>query len=616
MVKGIWTVLRAVTVVGLAPLGLWAQHPPTLIAPPPSRDAAEGVRYEDFTARSGLDSFRHRAGNPNKPYLPETLGSGVALFDYDNDGWLDIYLVNALASPEQSDKPDAPRSALFRNNRDSTFVDVTTRAGVDNRRWGVGVCAGDFDNDGWQDLFVTNLGKSRLYENNGDGSFRDVASQAGIEVEGWATGCAFGDYDRDGLLDLYVAGYVKFDWKNPPPAGGDADQQSLSAGERPNAGRSPAMGAAYTSGQQACRYLGVTVACGPMGLPAAPDALFHNEGNGRFRDVTRQSKVSAVTESYGLAAGWADVDSDGWLDIVVANDSQPNFLFHNKTDGTFEEVGMLSGLAVNGDGHEQAYMGMAVGDYNRDGHADFFFTTFSSDNYTLHRNRGGLDFSDTTLAAGIAAITMPFLGWGTAFVDYDNDGLLDILAVNGHIFPQADPASWGTSYLQRPLLLRNRGGSKFVDVSGNQGSGFAEPRSSRGAAVADLFNRGASDIVINNLDGGPTILRNSGADTVNHWITLELVGDPAAKTPKDAIGAVVYCTAGGVRQRAEVASGRSYLSQSDLRIHFGLGSATRVDRLEIHWSGGRREVHENIPADQRLTFVEGKGAPSNHRGVQ
>jgi hypothetical protein len=381
MVKGMWTVLRAATVVGLAPLGLWAQYLPTLISPPPSRDAAEGVRYEDVTARSGLDSFRHRAGNPNKPYLPETLGSGVALFDYDNDGWLDIYLVTALASPEQSDRPDALRSALFRNNRAGTFVDVTARAGVENRRWGVGVCAGYFDNDGWQDLFVTNLGESRLYENNGDGSFRDIASQAEVEVEGWATGCAFGDYDRDGLLDLYVARYVKFDWKNPPPAGGGADQQSSSVGERPNAGRSPAMGAAYNPGQQACRFLGVTVACGPMGLPAAPDALFHNEGNGRFRDVTRQSKVSAVTESYGLAVGWVDVDSDGWLDIVVANDSQPNFLFHNKADGTFEEVGMLSGLAVNGDGHEQAYMGMAVGDYNRDGHPDFFFTTFSSDNY-------------------------------------------------------------------------------------------------------------------------------------------------------------------------------------------------------------------------------------------
>jgi hypothetical protein len=601
--------LQAAATVGLVSSAVWAQQLPTLVAPPPSPHAAEGIRYEDVTARSGLHAFRHTAGNANKPYLPETLGSGVALIDYDNDGWLDVYLVNALGSPEQEDKPNAPVAALFRNNGDGTFADVTVAAGVASRRWGVGVCSGDIDNDGWPDLYVTNLGHSRLYKNNGDGTFRDIAAEANVQLEGWATGCAFGDYDRDGLLDLYVARYVRFDWKNPPPAGGGAEEPSAPAA-RPTAERSPAMGAAYNAGQQACRFLGVRVACGPMGLLAAPDALFHNEGNGRFRDVTRQSKISSAAESYGLAAAWVDVDDDGWLDIVVANDSKPNFFFHNKADGTFEEVGMLSGLAVNGDGHEQAYMGMAVGDYDRDGRADFFFTTFSGDNYTLHRNRGNLDFSDATLAAGIAAITMPFLGWGTAFVDYDNDGRLDILAVNGHIFPQADPSSWGTSYQQRPLLLRNRG-SGFADVSGSQGPGFAQPRSSRGAAVGDLFNTGASDIVINNLDGTPSVLQNRGAGPANHWITLKLVGDPAAKTPKDAIGTVVYCTANGVRQRAEVASGRSYLSQSDLRVHFGLGTATRIDKIEIRWAGGRREVHENIAADQRLTIVEGKGPSSN-----
>jgi hypothetical protein len=582
------------------------QQPPTLVAPPPSPHAAEGARYEDVTAQSGLDRFRHTAGNPAKPYLPETLGSGVALLDYDNDGWLDIYLINALANPGQSDKPNGPRSALFRNNRDGTFSDVTAAAGVENRRWGVGVCAGDIDNDGWQDLYVTNLGKSRLYSNNGDGSFTDIAAEAQVQLEGWATGCAFGDYDRDGLLDLYVARYVKFDWQNPPPAGGGTVQQGPPAADRPGGSPSPSMGAAYDPTQDTCRFLGAAVACGPMGLPPAPDALFHNEGQGKFRDVTRDSKVSTAPASYGLGVGWVDVDDDGWLDVVVANDSKPNFLFHNKTDGTFEETGMLSGLAVNGDGHEQAYMGMAVGDYDRDGRADFFFTTFSGDNYTLHRNRGGLDFSDATLSAGLAAITIPFLGWGTAFVDYDNDGLLDILTVNGHIFPQADPASWGTSYLQRPLLLRNKNGAGFADVSGNQGAGFAQPRSSRGAAIGDLFNSGARDIVINNLDGEPTLLRNRGAATANHWITLELTGDPAAQTPKDAIGTVVFCTANGVRQRGEVASGRGYLSQGDLRVHFGLGDATRIEKLEIHWAGGRRETHEQIPAGQRLQITEGK----------
>jgi len=598
---------RTLTIIVFWTAVAWPQQLPTLVAPPRSPHAAEGVRYEDATARSGLGQFRHRAGQPHKPYLPETLGSGVALFDYDNDGWLDIYLVNALASPEQHDTPAAPRSALYHNNHDGTFSDVSAAATVENRRWGVGVCAGDVDNDGWQDLYVTNLGKSRLYRNTGQGSFVDIAASANVQLDGWATGCAFGDHDRDGLLDLYVARYVQFDWENPPPAGGRSDPENMAPVERGGPSQGPPMGAAYDPKQTDCRFLGVSVACGPMGLQAAPDVLFHNEGGGKFRDVTRESKVAAVAPSYGLAVAWVDVDADGRPDIVVANDSKPNFLFHNQGDGTFEEIGMLSGLGVNGDGHEQAYMGMAVGDYDRDGRADFFFTTFSGDNYTLHRNRGGLDFSDATLPAGLAAITMPFLGWGTAFLDYDNDGWLDIVTVNGHIFPQADPASWGTSYLQRPLLLRNKNGEGFSDVSGDQGPGFVQPRSSRGAAIGDLFNRGANDIVVNNLDAEPALLRNRGGETANHWITLRLIGDPAANTPRDATGTVVFCTANGSRQRAEVASGRSYLSQSDQRVHFGLGAAKQVEKLEVLWAGGGREAREGLPADQFLTIVEGKG---------
>jgi hypothetical protein len=599
--------LRFLLVVALCASTARAQQLATQAAPPRSPHAAEGVLYEDVTAQAGLGKFHHRAGDPQKPYLPETLGSGVALFDYDNDGWLDIYLVNALANPRQQDKPEAPRSALYRNNRDGTFSDVTAAAGIENRRWGVGVCSGDIDNDGWQDLYVTNLGASRLYKNNGRGSFADMAAAANVQVQGWATGCAFGDYDRDGLLDLYVARYVNFDWDHPPPAGGRSDSESTARAKVEKPAQSPAMGAAYDPQKSDCRFLGVPVACGPMGLPAASDALFHNEGGGKFRDVTRESKTAAATASYGLAVAWADVNDDGRLDIVVANDSRPNFLFHNRGDGTFEEIGMLSGLAVNGDGHEQAYMGMAVGDYDRNGRNDFFFTTFSGDNYTLHRNRGGLDFSDATLPAGLAAITLPFLGWGTAFLDYDNDGWLDLVAVNGHIFPQADPASWGTSYLQRPLLLRNKNGQGFADVSGDQGSGFARPRSSRGAATGDLFNRGSIDIVVNNLDAEPALLRNRGAEQAHHWITLKLVGDPAAHTPRDAIGTAVYCTANGVRQRGEVASGRSYVSQSDLRVHFGLGDASRVEKLEVHWAGGAREVYADVRADQFVTIVEGKG---------
>ena len=575
----------------------------------PSSKAANGVSFADVTQASAVGSFQHRAGSPQKPYLPETLGSGVALFDYDNDGWLDIYLVNALSDEARMGSVPPDSAALFRNNRDGTFSDVTASAGVGNNRWGVGVCAGDIDNDGWEDLFVTNLGKSRLYVNAGDGTFADTAEEAGIQVEAWSTGCAFGDYDADGLLDLYVAAYVDFDWDDPPPAGGSpAQPTSAAAGTGRAAGGMPVTGAAYNSGQDACIYYGVAVACGPKGLDPAPDFLFRNLGGGRFQDVTQASGLRAARNSYGLAVAWVDVDDDGSADIVVANDSMPNFLFHNLGDGSFEEIGMLSGLGTNGDGLEQAYMGIAIGDYTHDGRNDFFFTTFAGDNYTLHRNNGNLDFSDVTLRSGLLAATLPFLGWGTEFLDYDNDGWLDILAANGHIFPQANPASWGTSYMQRTLLFRNLRDGRFVDVSGNLGAGFNRPKNSRGAAVGDLFNDGSVDIVLNNLDGRPTVLRNSPAGIGRHWITVKLIGDPALGTPRDAIGAVVFCQAGGVRQRGEVASGRGYLSQSDLRVHFGLGKAEEIERIEVIWPSGQRERYKPSAVDLVLVIEQGKGS--------
>ncbi len=602
---------------GTLSLLLWAaaarpQGPPTVTLPSPSAHGKTGFVFEDATAAAGLNRFRHVGGSPEKPYLPETLGSGVALFDFDNDGWIDIYLVNALPQFSLADHAAAPRSALFRNNRDGSFLDVTAKAGLENRRWGVGVCAGDIDNDGWQDLYVTNMGQSRLYRNHGDGSFSDIAAAAGVQVDGWATGCAFGDYNRDGLLDLYVARYVDFDWRNPPPAGGSGAAPAAAPDGRASA-QKPSMGAAYDPGQSACFYFGVSVACGPKGLKPMPDVLFLNKGGGKFQNVTNLAKVDRRSPRYGLSVGWVDVDDDGRLDIVVANDSQPNFLFHNEGDGTFQEIGLLSGLGTNGDGHEQAYMGMAVGDYDRDGKSDFFFTTFSGDNYTLHRNRGKLDFSDATLRAGLAAITMPFLGWGTAFLDYDNDGWLDIFAANGHIFSQAGP-SWGTSYAQRPLLFRNLGNGSFADVSGNMHQSFGKPRSSRGAAAADLFNDGTLDVVVNNLDGEPTLFRNRGPESAR-WISIKLVGDPGRKTPRDAIGSTVYCATGDVRQRGEVASGRGYISQSDHRVHFGLGEAKQVDRLEIRWSNGQVERLENLPVNQFLTIEQGKGIQTPPRAA-
>ncbi len=584
------------------------QQVPTLAVPSPSANAAKGVAFKDITDASALGTFRHRAGSPEKPYLPETIGSGVALFDYDNDGWLDVYFLNALSDQARKGKVPPNSAALFHNNQDGTFTDVTARAGVANQRWGAGVCAGDINNDGWEDLYVANFGKSRLYVNSGDGTFTDAAERAGVQVDTWATGCAFGDYNRDGLLDLYVAGYVVFDWDDPPPPGGSAARPAAEAsGRKQTPGAIPGTGAAYRPHLPACVYYGVSVACGPKGLTPAADFLFRNEGDGRFRDVTEKSRLREATISYGLAVAWVDVDDDGAPDIVVANDSMPNFLYHNLGDGTFEEIGVLSGLGTNGDGHEQAYMGIAVGDYNHDGRNDFFFTTFAGDNYTLHRNNGNLDFSDVTLQSGLLAVTLPFLGWGTEFFDHDNDGWLDILAANGHIFPQADPASWGTSYMQRTLLFRNLRDGKFVDVSGSLGSGITSPKSSRGAAVGDLFNAGSLDVVLNNLDGGPTVLRNRRAGDKGHWISVRLIGNPTLKTPRDAIGTVVFCSAGGFRQRGEVASGRGYLSQSDMRVHFGLGTVNEVDHLDIIWPNGQRENYALSSVDRILVIEQGKG---------
>jgi enediyne biosynthesis protein E4 len=592
-----------------------ARSVPTRIAPAPAAEAAKGVTYEDITAAAGLAGFRHLAGEPLKPYLPETTGSGVALIDYDNDGWIDIYFVNSLTHRARLGKEKPRPSALFRNNRDGTFTDVTAAAGLANNRWGTGVCAGDFDNDGWPDLYVVNLGRSRLYRNNGDGTFTDIAERAGVAVDLWATGCAFGDFDGDGLLDLFVAGYVEFDWDSPPPAGESSEGSILAPGGSPPTARAGAKpddrggmaGAAYDPGQPFCTFLGIRVACGPMGLKGAPDFLFRNKGDGTFEDVTKKAGVEDKALYYGFSVAWVDLDDDGKLDLVVANDSKPNYVYRNKGNGTFEEIGFLSGLGTNGDGRAQAYMGMAVGDYNRDGRVDFFFTTFSNDNYTLYRNNGNLDFSDVTLSAGLGSITIPFLGWGSEFLDYDNDGWLDLLAANGHVYPQVDTHSAFTSYRQRTLLFRNLKGSKFVDVTGSLGPALVQPRSSRGAAVGDLFNDGGIDIVLINVDEPPTLLRNRGGGKAGRWIGLKLVGDPSRRTPRDAIGTTVMIEAGGARQRAEVASGRSYVSQSDLRLHFGLGAADRVDALEIRWANSQPE-RVAIPAvDRFYTIVQGKG---------
>ncbi len=564
----------------------------TGVAHPPVKDALSrpitaggfvddaAVIFVDVTHAAGIDIFHHRSGTPEKRTILETPGSGVALLDYDNDGWLDIYLLNGSTFPALKGKETPPRAMLLHNNQDGTFTDVTEKAGVANERWGFGVAVGDYDNDGWPDIYVSNFGKNRLYHNNHDGTYTDVAEKAGVTLGGWSTGATWGDYDHDGFLDLFVPGYAKFDPDHPPLSG--------------KGGLPPGF----------CNFRGIEVMCGPRGLPGEGDHLFHNNGDGTFADVSLKAGVSDPKGYYGFASVFVDVDDDGWLDLAVANDSVPKYLYRNKHDGTFEDVSYISGFALNDEGREQASMGIAVGDYNRDGKVDFYITNFSDDYNALYRNDGDGNFSDVTARAGIAAVTLPFLGWGTGFLDYDNDGLLDIFAANGHVYPGVDKQDWGTSWAQRPLLFRNLDGAKFQEVPPATGSGLAAVMTARGAAFGDLFNDGHIDVVINNVDSTPALLRNV-VKRSNHWVTLKLVG--GSKSPRDAIGAKAFVIAGGVRQRGDVFSGGSYASSSDQRLHFGLGAATKVDQVEIHWPSGAKEQIALPAVDRIYTVVEGKG---------
>ena len=538
------------------------------------------VIFSDITHAAGLDKFHHISGTHEKSTILETPGSGVALLDYDNDGWLDIYFLNGSTFPAFKGKESAPRAMLLQNNHNGTFTDVTDRGGVANERWAFGVAVADYDNDGWPDIYVSNFGKDRLYHNNHDGTFMDVAEKSGMALGGWSTGATWGDYDRDGRLDLFVPGYVKFDPDNPPIAG--------------KGGLPPGF----------CQFRGVNVMCGPRGLPGENDHLFHNNGDGTFTDVSAKAGVADPRAYYGLASVFVDVDDDGWLDLLVANDSVPKYFYRNKRDGTFEDASYLSGFALNDEGREQAAMGIAVGDYNHDGKVDFCITNFSDDYDTLYRNDGDASFTDVSFAAGIANVTIPFLGWGTGFLDYDNDGWLDLFVANGHVYPGVDKQDWGTTWAQRPLLFRNVNGSKFEEVPAATGSGLADVVSARGAAFGDLFNDGHIDVVLNVIDSKPVLLRNVAKDS-NHWLTLKLLGGP--KSPRDAVGAKVFVTAGGMRQRADVFSGASYASSSDQRLHFGLGSATKVDKIEIVWPDGFNEDVKVPTVDEIVTIVEGKG---------
>ncbi len=539
------------------------------------------IVYQDITQSSGLATWTHQSGSKDKSFILETVGSGVALLDYDNDGWLDIYLVNGSTYDAFQGKAPAPRAALFHNNHDGTFTNVTDKAGVANERWGIGVAVGDYDNDGWPDLYVTNYGKNRLYHNNHDGTFTDVAEKAGVTLGGWSSGPTFGDYDGDGKLDIFVPGYVHYDNNQPPMPGTAADASS-----------------SY------CRFRGVPVMCGPRGLVGEHDHLFHNNGDGTFTDVSEKAGVSDPNAYYGLSSVFVDVNNDGKVDLAVADDSTPNYLYINKGNGKFEDDSYISGYALNENGRETASMGIAVGDYQNNGLVDLYNTTFSDDYDVLYHNDGDGNFTDVSYQAGIAETTIPFLAWGDGFTDYDNDGWKDIFVANGHVYPAVDNNEWGTTFAERPLLFRNLLGKKFEPVPPVKGTGLAVVIPARGAAFGDLFNDGKTDVVINCIGSTPKLLRNVNADR-HHWVEIKLIG--GAKSPRDAVGATVYLSTGKMRQREDVLSGGSYASSSDQRVHFGLADSTAVDGVEIHWPSGAVEKLKLPEVDSIYTVEEGKG---------
>ncbi len=538
------------------------------------------IVFQDVAKQAGLTVWHHQMGTPEKQFILEAVGSGVALLDYDNDGWLDIYMVNGSTYDAMSGKATPPHAALFHNNHDGTFTDVAAKAGVTNDRWGFGVAVGDYDNDGWPDIYVANFGKNRLYHNNHDGTFTDVAEKAGVTLSNWSTGVTFGDYDGDGRLDIFVAGYVHYDLKNPPAPGSKAVTTHF------------------------CQFRGVAVMCGPRGLQGEGDHLFHNNGDGTFTDVSVKAGVSDPNHYYGFTPVFADFNNDGKPDLVVADDSTPNYFYRNKGNGTFADDSYASGFALNQDGRETATMGLAVGDYQNDGLLSIMTTDFSDDYKVLYRNDGDANFTDVSYQAGLARDTVPFLGWGVGFLDFDNDGWKDILMINGHVYPAVDKQDWGTTYAERPLLYRNDHGKTFALMPAVEGTGLAKVISGRGAAFGDLFNDGRIDVVINVEDGVPVLLKNVDANH-HHWVELRLVGGP--KSPRDAVGATVYLTAIGMRQREDVISGGSYISSNDPRVHFGLGDASSAGSVEIHWPSGLKQKLVLPREDTIYTVVEGKG---------